>query len=86
MEEEWQMAQYIYKGFKVFYDIKPVSGSTNLYKADGYVVCCLDKKGLTPPQKFHTEYRTKTEVQNEIRRLLENYVDFEWKEFHEMHG
>ncbi|KTD15983.1 Uncharacterised protein [Legionella lansingensis] len=78
------MTQYVYKGFKVTYNVISSSEDPKLYKADGYVVRSTARGG-SPPQKFHTEYPTKKGAQNEIKKLLEDYIDFEWEEFYEMH-
>ncbi|MGQ3888714.1 hypothetical protein ACQUW5_06730 [Legionella sp. CNM-1927-20] len=78
------MPEYIYKGFKVVYNIDTDESNNKLYKADGYVQCLLDKNNH-PPQKFHTEYSTLAGVQEEIKKMLEDYIDFEWNEFNKMH-
>lgn len=80
------MIEYNYKNFKIFYNIELDKTQNNLYIADGYVTCSIDKKKSILPRKFHTEYTTKTGVQNEIKKLIEHYIDFEWQEFYEMHG
>nr|HAT8714213.1 hypothetical protein [Legionella jordanis] len=78
------MTQYVYKGFKICYSIQPSSENLNLYKADGYAIRPTQKETSTAPQKFHTEHPTKEGAKNEIKKLLEDYIDFEWQEFHEM--
>ncbi|WED43083.1 hypothetical protein [Legionella cardiaca] len=78
------MTEYIYKGFKVTYQVELSGAVPNLYKADGYVTRTPSKKNNTPPQKFHTEHPTKKGAQIEIKKLLEDYIDFEWQEFYEM--
>ncbi|KTD36563.1 hypothetical protein Lnau_1547 [Legionella nautarum] len=80
------MIEYNYKNFQVHYDIELDKKSTKLYRADGYIVNSLDKKNPVLARKFHTEHRTKKGVVAEIKRLIENYIDFEWKEFYEVHG
>lgn len=79
------MTEYVYKGFKVSYKIKCSENKPKLYKADGYVQCSLATTGSVFSQKFHTEHPSKEGAQNEIKKLLEDYIDFEWQEFHEMH-
>lgn len=74
------MTEYVHKGFKISYAIKPLENG--LYQAHGYVVCQVDEDGgpsLT--QKFRTEYPTKHGVEKEIKKIIEKYIDFEWKEF-----
>ncbi|CEK12053.1 hypothetical protein [Legionella hackeliae] len=78
------MNQYTYKGFKVIYQVDSSDAAPNLYKADGYVVRATDNRNSTSPQKFHTEYPTKKGAETEIKKLLEDYIDFEWQEFYEM--
>ncbi len=38
------------------------------------------------PRKFHTEFTTKSGVRDSIKKLMENYIDFEWQEYYEIHG
>lgn len=78
------MTEYIYKGFKISYDIIPATLEKNLYKADGSVVYLLNKPTSLAPVKFHTEYESYIGAEHEIKKLLENYVDFELKNFYEM--
>lgn len=78
------MTDYIYKGFKISYDIMEAGLEKNLYKADGKVVYLLSKPKTFPPVKFHTEYDSYHGAEHEIKKLLENYVDFELKNFYDM--
>lgn len=77
------MTEYSYKGFRVFYDIKPSEDSSHLYAADGYVANHMDEKAPVMSKKFHTEHPTKGGAKKEIKKLTEDYIDFEWQEFHE---
>ncbi|KTC76935.1 hypothetical protein [Legionella brunensis] len=77
------MIEYTYKGFRVTYQIESSAAAPNLYKADGYVTRATEIKNHSP-QKFHTEHPTKKGAQIEIKKLLEDYIDFEWQEFYEM--
>jgi hypothetical protein len=73
------MTEYMYKGFKIVY--KTVyEQETNLFKAQGYVMSYLDKE-LSVFQKFQTVNISDTIVDKEIQKLIENYIDFEWKEY-----
>ncbi|HGK6671919.1 TPA: hypothetical protein ACPSKE_001997 [Legionella feeleii] len=77
------MTEYTSKGFKVCYDIKPTE--SNLYRAEGEVF--FYNKDSSDPcllQKFHTEHPTKTGAQTEIKRLIDDYIDFEWRKYLEM--
>lgn len=80
------MTQYTYKGFQVTYQVKSSDIDPNLYKADGYVVRATEFQNRLAQQKFHTEHPTKKGAQHEIKKLLEDYIDFEWQEFYEMHN
>lgn len=78
------MNQYDYKGFKVNYRVDLSDAVPHLYKADGYVIRAAENKNSNSPQKFHTEHPTKQGAEIEIKKLLEDYIDFEWQEFYEM--
>ncbi|MFC3907662.1 hypothetical protein ACFORL_01030 [Legionella dresdenensis] len=78
------MAEYVYKGFKIIYNVEPVKNTSNLYRADGYAVCLMDESRDALPRKFHTEYSTLAGVQEEIKKLLQDYIDFEWREYNKM--
>lgn len=74
--------QYNYKGFVVTYEIKASEQANNMYRADGQVESAKNKNKIL--QKFHTEHPTKEGAKKEIKKLLEDYIDFEWQEFYEM--
>ncbi|KTC85988.1 MULTISPECIES: hypothetical protein [Legionella] len=76
------MPEYSYRGFQISYEIN--SSKNRLYKADGKVIK-QGKEQSSAPQKFHTEHFSEKGAKIEIKKLIENYVDFEWEEFHEMH-
>lgn len=78
------MNEYIYKGFKISYRIVETVAQENLYKADGSVIYLLDPEKSLAPVKFHTEYDSYSGAEYEIKKLLENYIDFELKNFNEM--
>ena len=78
------MTDYIYRGFKISYSITPAALERNAYKADGSVAYLLTTPSAFIPVKFHTEYDSYSGAEHEIKKLLENYVDFELKNFHEM--
>lgn len=78
------MVEYLYKGFKVSYNIKPIKNQTKLYEAEGYVARLADPEPVQR-KRFHTESTSMQGVTAEIKKLLENYIDFEWREFHEIH-
>ena len=78
------MIEYIYKGFKISYKILPIEFDKITYKADGSVTYLLNVPKTFAPKRFHTEYATHTGAEHEIKKLLENYVDFELKNFYDM--
>lgn len=79
------MPEYVYKGFKIHYEIKSVQQSDeNLYEAYGYVVNDMEGHALLSSQKFHTVFPTKVGVQHQIKKIIEDYIDFEWREFLEL--
>lgn len=78
------MSEYIYKGFKIHYVVSPVKHELLLYKADGHIECIFDDINKASPCKFHTESSSLENAEKEIRKLAEDYIDFEWKEFKKM--
>jgi hypothetical protein len=76
--------EYIYKGFKISYKIARAELEKNTYKADGSVSYLLNMPKTFAPKKFHTEYDTHAGAEHEIKKLLENYVNFELKNFYDM--
>ena len=78
------MIEYIYCGFKISYKIEPAQNEANLYKAVGHATYLLNNPKSFTPTSFHTEYDTHAGTEHEIRKMLENYVNFELKNFYEM--
>ena len=78
------MIEYIYRGFKISYKIEPVRHEENLYQAAGHATYLLNIPKSFVPARFHTEYDTHAAVEHEIRTLVENYVDFELKNFYDV--
>lgn len=77
------MVEYIYKGFKIAYRISG-QGEEQRYRADGTALCLIDHPHEFSKKKFHTEFITQEGAEAEIKKLLENYVDFELKSYYEM--
>ncbi len=76
------MIEYIYKGFKLSYTITEVScAEPRLYEAHGNAIYLLSTPGFAQTH-FHAEDETQVGAEHEIKRLLENYVDFELKNFY----
>ena len=76
------MAEYLYKGFKIFYEVAPYA--KNLYQAQGEVKCSVKHATPALSKKFHTEGSTGESALSEIKKLMERYIDFEWQQFHRM--
>lgn len=78
------MIEYIYRGFKISYNVIADATQQNFYQAGGSAVYLMNSPKNLLPQKFHTEYNTYAGAEYEIKKLLENYVDFELKNFHDL--
>lgn len=84
------MIEYIYKGFKLSYQVNELttsddSSAPTLYEAHGNAVYLLStpKKWFSQTH-FHTDKENLESAEHEIKRLLENHVDFELKNFYVM--
>jgi len=77
------MTTYAYKGFTVIYEIHR-SNDSEIYKADGTVIPEGENTSPTRSTKFHTEYPSRIGVKKEIKKLIENYINFEWEKLLEM--
>lgn len=71
------MEKYRYKKFKIYYDIKKGNDS---YFGDGYIIYNLNNKISQYPRFFHTEYKTKNGTVKSLKKMINDYIDFEWKE------
>lgn len=80
------MTEYIYKGFKLSYSIAKIEQDSELsrHKADGHAIYLLNQPDAFDPVKFHTESESAEGAEYEIRKLLENYVNFELKNYYSM--
>lgn len=76
------MTEYIYKGFKISYQIETTEQEQ--YKADGKVIFLQEHSKCILPTRFHTVLDSYQGAETEIKKLLENYVDFELKNFYAM--
>lgn len=77
------MIEYIYRGFKISYTIEREHQEDDLYTATGQVTYLLSVPKSFIPASFHTEYVTHAGAEHEIRILLENYINFELKNFYD---
>jgi len=78
------VTDYIYRGFKISYIIATTDVEKNIFKADGSVTYLLAHPNSFIPVKFHTEHDSYSGAEHEIKKLLENYVNFELKSFYDM--
>lgn len=75
------MTEYIYKGFQIHYIMKHLKKQNDSYRATGSVFCYINGNGPALTQKFQTEGSSKDYVENEIKKIINNYIDFEWDQF-----
>jgi hypothetical protein len=80
--------EYIYKGFKLSYTVSEVSCVLSpdepcVYEAHGNAIYLLNTPRFTQTH-LHAEDESHVGAEHEIKRLLENYVDFELKSFYAM--
>ncbi len=78
------MIEYTYREFKIQYDIKPEKKDINLYRAYGYAQCLKNKKNTGPKINFTTEFPTIEGAQEEIKKIIKDYIDFEWDQFNKI--
>lgn len=78
------MIEYIYKGFKISYHVASADIGKQMFKADGSLSYLLDTPKSFKPQKFHTEYNSYAGAEHEIKKILENYIDFELKNYYQI--
>jgi hypothetical protein len=74
------MYQYFYKKFKVEYEIT-FNSKLNVFEAHAKIICLINKNN--PPQEFSTEAFTRVKTRSEIKKLIKNYIDFEWQQMGE---
>ena len=82
------MIEYIYKGFKLSYTVSEVRcalspDEPSVYEAHGNAIYLLNSPRFTQ-MHLHAEDESYMGAEHEIKRLLENYVDFELKSFYAM--
>lgn len=78
------MKEYLYKGFKISYQIIVSDPEKNRFKAHGYVTYLPHGHHALPQAKFHTESDSAEHAERAIKKLLEHYINFERKNFHQM--
>jgi hypothetical protein len=75
------MIEYIYKGFKISYKII-LTSVDNIYKAEGSLLYLLSTPKCFAAKKFHAQSDTHRSVEYEIKKKLEDHVNFELKSFY----
>jgi hypothetical protein len=81
--------EYIYKGFKLSYTVSEVSCALSpdepcVYEAHGNAIYLLNTPKWFTQTHQHAEDESHVGAEHEIKRLLENHVDFELKNFYAM--
>ena len=72
------MSEYFYKGFKVNYNIQ--KSEDNIYQATAEVTRDPDYANDLV-KVFQTERSTQQGVEKEIKKMIQEYINFEWKEY-----
>ncbi|MCL9683631.1 hypothetical protein [Legionella maioricensis] len=75
------MPQYIYREFTVFYEITDQKNAHGLYNASGSVMCLINMNKKNQIVDFSTEFSTISGVKKGIKKIIEEYIDFEWEQF-----
>jgi len=75
------MPDYTYKRFKIHYDIETSEVGKNLFEAGGCIVEDLNGIAPSPPINFHTSYPSRDGAEEQIKKIIEDYIDFEWGAF-----
>ena len=78
------MIEYVYREFKIQYDIKLEKNCINLYSAQGYAQCLKNQRNNNPKINFTTEFPTLEGAQEEIKKIIKDYIDFEWDQFYKI--
>jgi hypothetical protein len=81
------MIEYIYKGFKLSYTVSEIRGmvspdESSAFEAHGNAMYLLKTPKWFTQTHLHAEHETHVGAEHDIKRLLENYVDFELKNFY----
>lgn len=71
--------EYEYRKFNIIYDVQKDSHQP-LYEATGYASCLANSNSDRTLKKFHTTFSTLKGAEHEIKKIIENYIDFEWME------
>ena len=73
------MSHYQYKGFNLLYKTN-LCTETNYYKAHGWVKLIKNDK-TTVTQEFRTQSVSLINATEEIKHLMERYIDFECQQY-----
>ena len=78
------MIEYIYRGFKVSYKIRPTTAEKTTYTANGHTTYLLSVPKFLSLKQFRIEYATYDTTEHEIRKILEHYIDVELQRVYEV--
>lgn len=76
--------EYTYKDFKINVSISPDPQDKSFYQANGKALCLLPSNETNEPKVFKTEALTEKGAEQQIKKMIEEYIDFEWLEFERM--
>ncbi len=80
------MIEYLYKGFKISYNIIFTPSDHPSYKAMGSLTYLLNYPKYFTSQAFNTEHLSYIGAEVEIKKLIENHIDYELKNFYDSQG
>ena len=72
------MNNYYYRQFDVLYETK--LNDNKLYTAHGYAVCLINERKPSLAHEFSTDAPTQEDAENQIKKLINDYIDFEWQQ------
>lgn len=74
--------EYIYQGYKVYYEINQIKMRNKFYRAKGSIIYHLIEENSTIFHlKFQTESSTMRGIQQEIKKIINNCIEFELPNF-----
>ena len=79
---EFKMPEYFYREFRVCYEIRAKHNSHVFFEASGYVQSLTNIGTTNQLINFSTEFATAEGAIREIKKIMEDYIDFEWEQFY----
>lgn len=73
------MSHYQYRGFNLRYKTN-LCTETNFYEAHGWAKLIKNNKTAVT-QKFSTQSASLINATQEIKQLMERYIDFQWQQY-----